>query len=179
MSEGSEATEKMEGMENNPLHEVFLEELADIYSAEQQLIKALPKMIEAAQSEELRDALESHLDETRAHAERVEEAVSTIGESLKNKKCKAMEGLVAEAKEMLEEHEGQSSLDAVLIAAAQKVEHYEIASYGTLIAWARQMDHQEAVDLLTQTLDEEKAADEKLTEIAESLANAAAESNGD
>jgi ferritin-like metal-binding protein YciE len=159
----------------SPLHETFLEEVADVHNAEQQLLKALPKMAEAAQSDELREAFENHLGETKEHVERLEQAMSAIGESLKNKKCKAMEGLLAEGKEMMEDHAGEPSLDAVLIAAAQKVEHYEIASYGTLAAWAGQLGHDEALDLFTRTLEEEKAADEKLTEIAENLANAAAE----
>ncbi len=162
-------------MENNPLHEVFLDELADIYNAEKQLIKALPKMAKAARSEELRQAFEDHLEETRGHAERVEQVAASIDETLKKKKCKAMEGLLLEASEMLEEFKGKSSLDAVMIAGAQKVEHYEIAGYGTLAEWARQMGHDEAAELLEETLAEEKAADEKLNEIATSLANTEAE----
>ena len=157
----------------SPLHEVFLEEVADLHNAEQQLIKALPQMIEAAQSDELREALEKHLDETKEQVERLEEAMSSIGETLKSKKCKGMEGLLAEGKDQMEEQAGEPSLDAVIIATAQKVEHYEIAAYGTLAAWAGQMGHEVAMDLFEQSLDEEKAADERLTEIAESLANAA------
>ncbi len=162
-------------MEDNPLHEVFLDEIADIYNAEQQLVKALPKMAKAAQADELREAFESHLAETQEHVRRLEEAASAIGETLKRKKCKAMEGLLAEGKEMMEENKGEPSIDAVLIAAAQKVEHYEIASYGTVVAWARQMGHDQAAELFAQTLEEEKAADQKLTQIAESSANAGAE----
>lgn len=158
-------------MEGNPLHKLFLEEIADVYNAEEQLIKALPKMASAAQSDELREAFESHLEETQQHAERLEELVKSVGGSIKRKKCKAMEGLIAEAKEMMEEHEGEPELDAVLIAGAQKVEHYEIASYGTLCAWAEQMGHTDALENLKETLGEEKAADEKLTEIAESVTN--------
>jgi len=152
-----------------------VDEVADVHSAEQQLIKALPKMAKAAQSEELRTAFETHLEETLAQVNRLKEAMESIGEPLKSKKCKAMEGLLAEGKEMMEEHKGEPTIDAVLIAAAQKVEHYEIASYGTLIAWAKQLGHDDAAELLTETLDEEKAADEKLTGIAENTANTEAE----
>lgn len=159
-------------MANNPLHKLFLEEIGDIYNAEEQLIKALPKMASAAQADELREAFENHLEETQQHAERLEELVQNLeGGSIKRKKCKAMEGLIAEAKEMMQEHEGEPELDAVLIASAQKVEHYEIASYGTLCAWAEAMGHTDALETLKETLGEEKAADEKLTEIAESVTN--------
>ena len=160
---------------DNPLHKAFLDEVADIYNAEQQLIKALPKMAKAAQSEPLQEAFESHLKETEQQAQRIEEAMESIGESLQRKKCKAMEGLLAEGKEMMEDYKDDPALDAVLIAAAQKVEHYEIASYGTICAWAEQMGHQEALDLFKQNLGEEKAADEKLTTIAEDAANLKAE----
>ena len=160
---------------DNPLHEAFLDEVADIYNAEQQLINALPRMAKAAQSEELREAFEAHLQETEEQDRRIEEAMETIGETLKRKKCKAMEGLLAEGKEMMEDYEGDPAIDAVLIAAAQKVEHYEIASYGTVCAWAQQMNHNEALNLFQESLDEEKAADEKLTQIAESAANVQAE----
>jgi ferritin-like metal-binding protein YciE len=159
----------------NPLHDAFLDEVADIYNAEQQLTKALPKMSKAAQSEELREALEEHLEETEQQIQRIEDAMSNLDESIKRKKCKAMEGLIAEANEMLAEYKGEASLDAVIIAAAQKIEHYEIASYGTLCAWAKQMSHDESLELFQETLEEEKAADEKLTQIAESLANVSAE----
>jgi ferritin-like metal-binding protein YciE len=156
---------------NNPLHEVFLEEIADIYNAEKQFIKALPKIVEAAESGELRDILESHFHEAAQHVQRLEAAVERLGESMMNKKCRAMEGLLIEAKQMIDDHKGQASLDAVLIAALQKVEHYEIATYGTLAAWARQMGHQAACDLFNETLLEEKAADSMLTEVAEKLVN--------
>jgi ferritin-like metal-binding protein YciE len=159
---------------DNPLHEAFLDEVADIHNAEQQLIKALPRLAKAAQSPELREAFESHLKETEEQAQRIEQAMESIGESLQRKKCKAMAGLLAEGKEMMDEYEDDSAIDAVLIAAAQKVEHYEIASYGTICAWAEQMGHTEALDLFKQNLEEEKAADEKLTQIAESVANSEA-----
>lgn len=156
---------------NNDLHELLLSELADLLSAETQLTKALPKMAKAAQSEELAEAFRSHLAETENHVERLNEVFSSLNEKPKRKTCQAMKGLVEEGSEMIEELEGSSASDAGLIAAAQKVEHYEIASYGTVRAWAEQMGHSEAVRLLEETLEEEKAADAKLNEIAESSAN--------
>jgi ferritin-like metal-binding protein YciE len=168
-------TENDEQNMDNDLHELFLDELTDMYHAEHQLTKALPKMIRAAESEELRAALEGHLGETEEQITRLEKVFSALGEKAKSKPCKGMEGIVDEGEEMLKEMKGSAALDASLIAAGQKVEHYEIASYGTLVAWAEQMGHGEAVSLLRQNLDEEKAADEKLTDIALSLANQKAE----
>ena len=167
-------SENSESMDND-LHELFLDELSDLYSAEKQLTKALPKMLKAAQSDELKSAIEAHLKETEGHVGRLEQIFQSLGEKIKRKTCAAMEGLVEEASELLQEQKGKSSLDAAIIAAAQKVEHYEIASYGTVRAWAEQMGHEDAVELLKATLDEERAADEKLTEIAASLANESAE----
>lgn len=149
------------------LRKTFTEELKDLYDAEKQLLKALPKMAKAAQHEELRAAFESHREETETHVERLEQVFEIFGETAKAKKCKAMQGLIEEAQDLIEEEEG----DAALICAAQKVEHYEIASYGSLRAWAELLEESDAVDLLEETLDEETAADEKLTEIAESAAN--------
>ncbi|HVY69780.1 MAG TPA: ferritin-like domain-containing protein [Verrucomicrobiae bacterium] len=160
---------------NNDLHKLFLDELADLYDAENQLVKALPKMAKAAESDELREAFESHLEETRNQVQRLEEVAESLDVKLKRKPCKAMQGLVAEASELMEEQADTTALDAALIAAAQKVEHYEMASYGTVCAWAREMGHTEALALLKSTLDEESAADTKLTEIAESSANLKAE----
>jgi ferritin-like metal-binding protein YciE len=156
---------------DNDLHELFLDELADVHNAEQQLIKALPKMASTAESDELRQAFEEHLQETREHVSRLEQVAKSLRETLKRKTCAAMKGLIEEANDIIKEQKNSSALDAGLIAAAQKVEHYEIASYGTLIAWAQQMGHNEAVQLLKETLDEEKAADDKLTSVAESLAH--------
>ena len=153
------------------LHEMFLEELADILDAEKQLTSALPSMAEAASSEELRAALESHLDETKQHVIRLEQVFKSVNAPVKSKTCKAMKGLVEEAEDMMEEYEGSPALDAGLIAAVQKMEHYEIAAYGTVCAWAEQMEHTDAVDLLERSLAEEKEADESLTEIALSVAN--------
>ena len=128
-------------------------------------------MAKAAQSDELRDAINSHLEETEGHVERLKQVFASVDEKPKSKTCQAMKGLIAEGSEILQELKGKSSIDAGIIAAAQKVEHYEIASYGTVRAWAEQMDHSEAVRLLEETLDEEKAADEKLTDIAETVGN--------
>ena len=156
---------------DNDLHELFLDELADLLSAEQQLTKALPKMIKAAHSEDLKAAIEAHLKETEGQIDRLEQVFQSLNEKPKKKTCAAMKGLIEEASELLQEQKGKSSLDAAIIAAAQKVEHYEIASYGTVRAWAEHMGHEEAVTLISETLDEEKSADEKLTELAESSLN--------
>jgi ferritin-like metal-binding protein YciE len=171
-------TQQQQGEEQNEgggLHELFLEELADIYNAEQQLTKALPKMAKAAQSEELRMAFEEHLGQTEEQISRLEQVVEALGESMKRKTCKGMQGLIEEGNEMAQEHKGSPEIDAALIAAAQKVEHYEIASYGTLCTWAEQMGHDEALELLKQNIDEEETTDERLTELAEGLANLRAE----
>jgi ferritin-like metal-binding protein YciE len=168
---GSNRNKERDSNMDTDLHRLFLEELADIYNAEQQLTKALPKMAKTAECEELREAFEQHLDETEEHVSRLEQVTRQLGESLKRKTCQAMKGLIEESEELIKEEKDSSALDAALIAAAQKVEHYEIASYGTLVAWAEQMGHDEAVDLLEETLDEEKSADEKLTSVAESIAN--------
>ena len=155
----------------NGLHELFLEELADVYNAEQQLTKALPKLAKAAQNEDLREAFESHLEETENHVSRLEQVFESLDESPKRKKCKGMEGIIKEGQEVLSEHKQSDELDAALIAAAQKTEHYEIATYGCLCTWAQEMGHDKAVDLLKETLEEEKAADVKLTGIAKSSSN--------
>jgi ferritin-like metal-binding protein YciE len=158
-------------MKLDSLEPLFVEELRDIYNAENQLIKALPKMAKAASSEELKSAFEEHLGQTRGHVERLEEIFEELGKPAKGKTCKAMKGLIEEGSEMMEEEGEDSVLDAGIIAAAQKVEHYEIASYGTVRAWAEQLGKDNAVDLLQQTLDEESEANEKLTELAESAIN--------
>lgn len=156
---------------DSELHELFLDQLADALDAEKQLTKALPKVAKAAHSEELREAIEQHLEETENHVTRLGEVFESIGDKAPKKSCAAMQGLITEAGEIMKEKKGSSALDAALIAAAQKVEHYEIATYGTLLAWAETMGHNEAADLLRETLDEEKAADEKLTSIAEESSN--------
>lgn len=161
---------ELENMDTD-LHELFLSQLGDLHNAEKQLTKALPKMAKAAESDELKSAIEQHLHETEEHVARLEQLANTLDEKLPKKTCAAMEGLIKEGTEMVSEQKGKSAIDAAIIASAQKVEHYEIASYGTVRAWAEQMGHEEAVEILQQTLDEENAADEKLTEIAESIAN--------
>ena len=156
---------------NTDLHDAFLDQLADMLSAEEQLIQALPKMAKLAQSEELREAITAHLAETELQAERLQEVAQSLDEKLRKEKCKAMQGLIAEASDLAETYKDTAAGDAAIIAAAQKVEHYEIATYGTLCAWAEEMGHDEALTLLQESLDEEKAANEKLTSIAESSAN--------
>jgi ferritin-like metal-binding protein YciE len=164
--------------ENN-LQELLIEEMRDVYHAEQQLLKALPRMAKAAQSERLKEVFERHLEETEQHVERLERAFEILGEPAKAKKCKAMEGLIEEGKEMMDEHKESAMADAALIAAAQKVEHYEIATYGTLCTWCDLLGFDDAGDLLKETLDEEKTADETLTEVAESDINVEAVSEHD
>src|SRR5688572_8202424 len=149
------------------LHDAFLNELRDTYDAERQITKALPKMIKAATSPELRSAFESALEETRQQVERLEQVFTSLDEKARGKHCEGMAGIIEEAQGHLQEDYDEGTTDAVLIAAAQRVEHYEMAAYGTLVAWAQAMDHNEAAELLQETLDEETAADEKLTSIAE------------
>ena len=151
------------------------EELKDIYSAEKQLLKALPKMAKKASSDELRAAFEEHLTVTEGQVTRLEEVFKTLGKTAKAKTCKAMQGLIEEATELMEEDADDAVLDAGLIAAAQKVEHYEIASYGTVRTWAKLCGEEDVAELLQETLDEETEADQKLTELAESFVNPAAE----
>ncbi|HVZ60567.1 MAG TPA: ferritin-like domain-containing protein [Terriglobales bacterium] len=149
------------------MHEAFIDELRDSYDAEKQLIKALPKLAKAAASEELRAAFENHLEETRGQVERLEKVFASLDEKVRGKHCDGIAGIIEEGKSIMEEEFEDETMDACLIAAGQRAEHYEIAAYGTLVAWAKAMGHTEAADLLQETLDEEKAADEKLTELAE------------
>jgi len=153
------------------LHELFVHELSDIYSAEKQLTKALPRLARAAANPKLRQAFEAHLEETQGQVERIDRIVENGDIRLKRIKCAAMEGLVEEGREVIEAVEQGPVRDAALIAGAQKVEHYEIASYGTLCALAKQLGYDKAIDLLKQTLGEEKATDEKLTALAEQEGN--------
>jgi ferritin-like metal-binding protein YciE len=157
------------------LHEAFEEELKDILSAEKQLLKALPRMAKAASNEDLKAGFEEHLEQTKVHVERIEKVFKLLGKTPRAKTCKAMEGLIAEGSDLMEEGAAPEVLDAMLIGAAQKVEHYEMATYGTLVTWARQLDLEEAANLLHETLDEEKVTDMKLTELAETGINAEAE----
>jgi ferritin-like metal-binding protein YciE len=158
-------------MKLDTLKKLYIEELRDVYSAEQQLIKALPKMAKGASSDELREALETHLDQTKGQVERLEQIFEALDESPKGKTCQAMKGLIEEGSEILEEKGEESVLDAGIIAAAQKVEHYEMATYGTLRTWADLLNEDEAAALLQETLDEEGEADKTLNELAEDVIN--------
>jgi ferritin-like metal-binding protein YciE len=157
-------------MKSETLEDLFVDELKDQYDAEKQLVKALPKMAKAAMSADLKQAFTGHLDETKGHVTRLEKVFELLEMKAQGKTCEAMKGLVTEGGEAIEEHEG-SVRDAALIAAAQRVEHYEIAGYGTLLSFAQQLGHDKVAKLLQATLDEEKGADEKLSEIAESEVN--------
>jgi ferritin-like metal-binding protein YciE len=157
------------------LRKLLEEQLADIYYAEKKLTKAIPKMAKAAESEELSQGFTDHAEETEGHVQRCEQAFEALGKAAKAKKCEAMDGLVKEAEELMKDFKGSKALDAALIDAAQKVEHYEIATYGSLITWARQLGEDEVADLLEETLEEEKNCDQKLTELAEAGVNAEAE----
>ena len=153
--------------EAGTLHDAFIDELRDLYDAEKQLTKALPKLAKAATKPELRTAFEEHLEETRGHVDRLEEVFGSLDEKVRGKHCDGIAGIIDEGKNIMEEDFDEATMDACLIAAGQRTEHYEMAAYGTLVAWARAMGHDEAADLLQQTLDEEKAADEKLSSLAE------------
>ena len=149
------------------LHDAFMDELRDAYDAEKQLVKALPKLAKAATSPELRAAFEAHLEETRGQVERLESVFASLDEKVKGKHCDGIAGIIEEGKSIMEEEFDDATMDACLIAAGQRAEHYEMAAYGTLVAWAKIMGHDEAAELLEQTLEEEKAADEKLSALAE------------
>jgi ferritin-like metal-binding protein YciE len=153
--------------EAGTLHDAFIDELRDVYDAEKQLIKALPKMAKAAHSDELRRLLEEHLEETRGQVARLDEVFASIEEKPRGKHCEGIAGIIEEGKSVMEEDLDESTLDACIIASGQRAEHYEMAAYGTLVAWARAMGHEDAAELLEQTLEEEKTADEKLSAIAE------------
>lgn len=153
------------------LHSLFVDELRDILWAEKHLLKALPKMSKAATAPELSAAFDSHLNETKGHVERLGEIFTILGLAARAKKCHAMEGLLKEGDELAEEYEDSSALDAALIAAAQKVEHYEMATYGTLRAFAKRLGYKDIAEILTATYNEEHAADETLTSIALETAN--------
>jgi ferritin-like metal-binding protein YciE len=156
-------------MKNEGLREIYLDELKDLYDAENQIIKALPKMAKEVESDELRTALEEHLEQTREQANRLEKIFKEMGESPRGKKCKGMQGVIEEGSEKLEEDLEGGQLDAAIIVAAQKVEHYEIAGYGSARTFARLLGEEEAASLLEQTLEEEKEADQRLTDIAEEI----------
>lgn len=157
------------------LHDLYVEELKDLYNAENQLIKALPKMAKAASAPELKEAFTNHLEETRGQVQRLETIFAELGVSPKGKKCKAMEGLVEEGKEVMEEDGEPAVIDAALIAAAQRVEHYEMAGYGCARTFATLLGYTDAAKLLQETLDEEGNADKLLTGLAETVINVEAE----
>jgi len=149
------------------LKDLFLDELADMYDAENRIAKALPKMAKAATGASLKEAINAHLKETKGHIEKLERVFAAFDEKAKGKECKATVGLLEEGDEIASDNEGEPTINAAIISACQKVEHYEIASYRTLIAWGKLLENDDAVELLEQILEEEKAADEKLTALAE------------
>ena len=162
-------------MEISSLQELYVEQLKDLYDAEHQIIKALPKMIDKAESEDLQDALNEHLRVTKQQANRIERIFSDMGENAKAGKCKGMQGIIAEGDDLIGDIDDPGVRDAAIIAAAQQVEHYEMARYGTARTYATQLGEDEAAGLLQQTLDEEKEADRKLTELASEINQEAAE----
>jgi ferritin-like metal-binding protein YciE len=153
--------------EAGTLHDAFIDELRDTYDAERQLTKALTKLAKAASNPKLRQAFEAHLEETQEQIERLEQVFESLDERVRGKHCEGIAGIIEEGKSIMEEDFDETTMDACLIAAGQRAEHYEMAAYGTLVAWARAMGHTEAAKLLQQTLDEEKAADKKLSSLAE------------
>jgi len=157
---------KMQTMED-----LFIDELKDLYDAEKQIVKALPKMMKAATSEDLKAAFEEHLEVTKNQVQRLEDIFGKLDVTPKGKKCHGMQGLLEEGQELIEKEDPSPLLDAGLIAAAQKVEHYEMAGYGTARTFAQMLGHKEAAQLLEETLNEEKETDEKLTDLAESVIN--------
>lgn len=157
-------------MKENALKELYVDELRDIYSAENQLTKALPKLAKASTSDELREGFEEHLQQTKGHVQRLEQIFQGLGEKPTGKKCKGMEGLITEGDEMVKEGDLEDeALDAGIISAAQRVEHYEIAAYGSVRTYAELLGEEDAVKLLEQTLEEEKETDQKLTSLAEKI----------
>jgi ferritin-like metal-binding protein YciE len=158
-------------MKLHNLQDLLVDQLKDLYSAEKQITKALPKMAKAAAHPELKAAFEQHLEQTKRHVERLEEVFDLFDAAPRSKTCKAIQGLIEEGQELMSERADEAVMDAGLIAAAQKVEHYEIASYGCARTWARQVGNEQAARLLQQTLEEEGQTDEKLTRLAESMVN--------
>jgi ferritin-like metal-binding protein YciE len=162
-------------MKDNTLRELFLDELRDLYDAENRIVKALPKMVKAAESEELRSGFEQHLEQTKGHVERLKQILTSLDEKASGKKCPGMVGILEEGEELMDEDYEGSVKDAALISAAQRVEHYEIAAYGCVHAWAEELGENEAAELLEKTLTEEKETDAKLTELAEQINTSANE----
>ncbi|MDB6093103.1 MAG: hypothetical protein JWM32_665 [Verrucomicrobia bacterium] len=175
-SQPNPQTYKIMSAEN--LQELLVEELKDIYNAENQLVKALPKMAKAALNAKLKDGFLTHLEETKGHVDRLEQVFKLLDEPVKSKTCKAMKGLIEEGAEAIEDNDASLTRDAQLIGAAQRVEHYEIAAYGTVRAMAQLLGHGEAAGLLKQTLDEEGATDKKLTAVAAEVNRAAINEDG-
>jgi len=166
-------------MEHNALKEVYIAELKDLYDAENRLVKAIPKMAKAASSKKLRSGFEEHLEQTRGHVDRLKEILDAMGEKAGGKKCAGMTGIVKEGEEIMEEDFEGEVMDAALISAAQRVEHYEIAAYGCVRTWAALLGENEASALLEKTLEEEKETDQKLTELAEQINVQAKASSGE
>jgi len=160
-------------MEMQDLRDLYTDELKDLYDAENQLVEAIPQMMECASSDQLRQSFQMHLEQTQKQVQRLEQIFQALGESPEGEPCEAMQGLVEEAQQLIEQKDeiDPEVMDAALIAAAQKVEHYEIASYGTVCTWAEQLGEQEAKNLLGQSLEEEKQTDQKLTTLAERSVN--------
>lgn len=165
-------------MKENTLRELFVDELRDLYDAESRLVKALPKLAKAANLDELHDEFETHLEQTKEHVDRLKRIMESMDEKTSGKKCPGMIGIIQEGEELMDEDFEGSVMDAALISAAQRAEHYEIAAYGCVRAWAKELGEDEAAELLEQTLNEEKETDEKLTQIAEQV-NASANSEGE
>jgi len=163
------------------MDDLFLEEIKDLYDAEKQLVKGLAKLAKASSSDELREAFEEHLEQTRGHVAKLEQVFGSLDEKVRGKHCEGIAGIIKEAQSIMGEDFDDQTMDASLIAAGQRSEHYEMAAYGTLAAWAKVMGHSEAADLLDEILEEEKAADEKLSALAESGINqqAASAAQGD
>lgn len=151
------------------VRELLIEQMRDLYDAEKQLVKALPKLAKTASNEQLKEAFESHLEQTRGHVQRLERAFEILDQKARSKPCQAMKGLIEEGKETMGEDLEEALMDSAIIGAAQKVEHYEIAGYGTLKTWARSLGLDEVAELLEATLEEEKEADQKLTEVADGI----------
>ncbi|WP_293930207.1 ferritin-like domain-containing protein [Sphingobacterium sp. UBA6645] len=160
-----------EKMPNAHLHELMVDELKDIYNAERQLLAGLKKLVSTAEGEELKNAFKEHLQETEGQIDKLKQVFQLLDLPARGKKCKAMEGLLNEADEIMSEFEGSEALDAALVAAAQKVEHYEIATYGSLATYAKLMQHDDVAAIFAEILEQEKNADEKLTQVAMSKAN--------
>ncbi|MBW8876098.1 MAG: ferritin-like domain-containing protein [Acidobacteria bacterium] len=158
-------------MEIDSLRKLYVEELKDLYSAEKQILQALPKMVKKASNAQLKNAFQEHLQVTQGHVERLDQIFEGLGKAARGKKCKAMEGLIEEGKEVMAEDMEDDVMDAALISAAQRIEHYEMAGYGTVRTWAEHLGEEQAAKLLQQTLDEEGDADKKLTQLAESTIN--------